>query len=167
MHKPELMKKVKNFLTAPLHYEFDNTNPYQQHMFITDANKVRVKVEYNWWFHQGTLIPQGDQFTLHQSDVETAHTNCHMKTCHHFIKGKLYKCGVVALLPEFAEQHVINLTNQDRELMMGYRPLSITDSEAVKKQFIDNIEKSIPQCKFCPEKYHGDQIWAQHKRDLK
>lgn len=166
-HKAEILEKVKEFLVAPLHYEFNNSDPYQEHMFITDANNLRVKVEYNWWFHQGTLIPQNDQFTLHQSDVETAHNNCHMKTCHHFIRGKLYKCGVVALLPEFAEQHVINITPEDRELMTGYRPLEITDSQDIKKKFVDNIEKSIPQCRFCPEQYHGDQIWAQHKRNLK
>lgn len=166
-HKTEVLQKVREFLVAPLHYKFDNSNPYQQHMFITDANNLQVKVEYNWWFHQGTLIPQNGQFTLHQSDVETAHNNCHMKTCHHFIRGKLYKCGVVALLPEFAEQHVISLTPEDHELMQGYQPLALTDSLDTKKEFINNIEKSIPQCRFCPEKYQGDQIFAQHKRDLK
>lgn len=166
-HKPEIMKKIKEFLVAPLHYEFDNSNPYQQHMFITDANNVRIKVEYNWWFHQGTLIADNGEFTLHQSDAEVAHSNCHMKTCHHFIRGKLYKCGVVALLPEFAQQHVIKLSPEDQDLMTGYRALEITDSEPAKKQFVDNIKNSIPQCKFCPEKYHGEQIWAQHKREMK
>lgn len=165
-HKPEIMKKVQEFLVAPLRYEFDNSNRYQQHMFITDANNVQVKVEYNWWFHQGTLIPNTDGFTLHQSDPEVAHNNCHMKTCHHFIRGKLYKCGVVALLPEFAQQHVIKITPEDQNLMLGYRALEITDSEQTKKQFIGNIKNSIPQCRFCPEQYHGNQIFAQHKKDL-
>lgn len=167
MHKEELMEKIKNFLVGPLEYKFDSSNPYQVYMFITDANKLQVKVEHNWWFHQGALIPQDGQFTLHQSDVEAAHNICHMKTCHHFIKGKLYKCGVVALLPEFAEQHVINLTTEDRELMTGYRPLEINDSQTTKQEFVNNIKNSIPQCKFCPTQYNGDQIWAKQKKDLK
>jgi predicted AAA+ superfamily ATPase len=43
-------------LQGPLKYEFNNDNPYQQYMIITDINLIKVRVEYNWWFHQGTLI---------------------------------------------------------------------------------------------------------------
>lgn len=162
-HKPKLMEKIQQFLQGPLNYEFNNDNIYQQYMYVTDANRVRIKVEYNWWFHQGALIAQDGTFALHQSDVEIAHNNCHMKTCHHFIRGKLYKCGVVALLPEFSQQHKLDISQDDFDLMMSYKPLSVTDDHQRKQEFVNNIENSIPQCKFCPEVYNGQQIFALEK----
>ena len=30
--------------------------------------------------------------------------------------------------------------------------------------FIENIKNPIPQCKFCPEVYHGEQIFALEKK---
>lgn len=166
-HKPKIFNEIENFLTGPLEYQFNNDNKYREYMLISDANGVTIKVEYNWWFHQGSLIAQENGFTLHQSDPEKAHSNCHMSTCHHFIKGKLYKCGVVALLPEFAEQYNVHLSDSDRDLMLGYQPLTIDHSYESKELFIKNLPNVIDQCKFCPEVYHGDQIFALEKKELK
>lgn len=161
--KKFIFEKIKNFLKEPLKYEFDSTNKYQEHLYITDANGVKIKVEYNWWFHQGALIRNENIFHLHSSDVEKAHNNCHMKTCHHFIEGKLYKCGVVALLPKFFEQYTNSLSHSDKELMLSYKPLGITNTNEEKINFIENLNNSIPQCKFCPEYYDGKQIYAIEK----
>ena len=166
-HKKGIVQKVKDFTQAPHTVSFNNDNPYQQYMVITDANGVQVKIEYNWWFHQGAITKQDGALSLHQSDVIKAHDICHMKTCHHFIRGELYKCGVVALLPEFDQQHPLALNAKDRQLMMSYRPLQISDSLDTKQQFVSNLKQPIDQCRFCPELYHGDQIWAQQKQDLK
>ena len=164
-HKREIIQKVKDFTQAPHQVSFNSDKPYQQYMIITDANGVKIRIEYNWWFHQGAIIKQESQLTLHDSNIEKAHEICHMKTCHHFIRGELYKCGVVAVLPEFDQQNPLTLTKQHRELMHSYRPLKISDSIEFKQQFIDNLNKPIDQCRFCPEVYNGDQIWSQHKKD--
>ena len=166
-HKSEIIQKVRDFGQAPHTVTFNTDNPYQQYMTVTDARGVRIKIEYNWWFHQGAIVKQDGALTLHQSDVAKAHDICHMKTCHHFIRGELYKCGVVAVLPEFDQQHSLTLSAEDRELMMSYRPLKITDSDTAKQQFVNNLDQPIDQCKFCPEQYNGDQIFAQQKKDLK
>ena len=166
-HKSEIIQKVRDFGQAPHTVTFNTDNPYQQYMTITDARGVRIKIEYNWWFHQGAIVKQDGALTLHQSDVAKAHDICHMKTCHHFIRGELYKCGVVAVLPEFDQQHPLALSAEDRELMLSYRPLKITDDAVVKQQFVSNLDQLIDQCKFCPEQYNGDQIFAQQKKDLK
>jgi organic radical activating enzyme len=166
-HKSEIIQKVRDFGQAPHTVTFNTDNPYQQYMTVTDARGVRIKIEYNWWFHQGAIVKQDGALTLHQSDVAKAHDICHMKTCHHFIRGELYKCGVVAVLPEFDQQHPLALTTADRELMLSYRPLRITDDAVVKRQFVSNLDQPIDQCKFCPEQYNGDQIFAQQKKDLK
>lgn len=166
--KPLIMSNIKKFLIGPLDYKFNNDNIYHQYMFITDSNGVQIKVEYNWWFHQGALIrdPELNTFTLHSSDVKKAHDICHSKYCHHFMNGKLYKCGAVALFPEFAQQHKMILSAEDQTLMMNYKPLEITDSYEHKKQFIANLSQAIPQCRFCPEQYQGEQIYAEEKRVL-
>ena len=166
-HKSEIIQKVRDFGQAPHTVTFNTDNPYQQYMTVTDARGVRIKIEYNWWFHQGAIVKQDGALTLHQSDAAKAHDICHMKTCHHFIRGELYKCGVVAVLPEFDQQHSLTLSAEDRELMMSYRPLKITDSDTAKQQFVNNLDQPIDQCKFCPEQYNGDQIFAQQKKDLK
>ena len=129
-------------------------------------NQVKIKVGYNWWFHQGSLIQEESGFRLHDSDPVKAHNNCHMKTCHHFIRGKLYKCGVVALLPEFGEQYSLLLSDDERTLMTNYQPLSLDDDDETKINFVKMLPNPILQCKFCPEVYHGDQIFAFEKREL-
>jgi organic radical activating enzyme len=161
--KKLILENIKNFLVEPLRFEYNQQNKYGQFLYITDANNVKIKVEYNWWFHQGALIKEENKFGLHQSDVKKAHDICHMKTCHHFIEGKLYKCGVVALLPKFAEQFQLQLSAEDKELMLNYVPLTIKNSIDEKKDFIQNLKNSIPQCKFCPEQYNGKQIYAIEK----
>ena len=163
LHKREIIQKVKDFTQAPHKVEFNTDDPYQQYMIITDAAGVKIRVEYNWWFHQGAIIKQDSTLTLHNSDPIKAHGICHMKTCHHFIRGKLYKCGVAAVLPEFAQQHKLSLSPEDQELLNDYKPLEITHN---KEKFIAELSNPIPQCKFCPEQYNGDKIFAQHKKDL-
>jgi organic radical activating enzyme len=166
IHKQKIIDIVKNFLQSPIKFEFDNENIYQEHMIATDANGIQVRIDYNWWFHQGALIkdPNAMKFTLHQSDVKKAHDLCHSKYCHHFMNGKLYKCGAVALFPEFAKQYEITLSPQDHELMMSYQPLTIDDSDQRKQEFLNNLPNAIPQCRFCPEEYHGQQIYAEEKK---
>jgi hypothetical protein len=135
-------------------------------MIVTDANGVKLKIEYNWWFHQGALIKDPDtmKFTLHQSNVVKAHDICHSKYCYHFMNGKLYKCGAVALFPEFAKQYEVILSPADQELMTGYQPLTIDQTSQQKQEFINNLPNAIPQCRFCPEEYHGQQIFAKEKK---
>jgi hypothetical protein len=90
-----------------------------------------------------------------------------MKTCHHFIRGKLYKCGIAALVPEFDQQFPIALNEEERKLMHAYQPLTLEHSTEEKAQFIENLANPIDQCRFCPEEYVGNQIWALKKKELK
>lgn len=165
-HKKEIIGILEEFCTGDLKLEFHGENQYQQNLKVTDANGVKITIEHNWWFHQGAIINDAGVQRLHASDPDKAHKNCHMKTCHHFIRGKLYKCGVVALLPEYDQQHTFDLTAEDRELMLSYQPLTLEHSHDQKKIFIQNLKNPIPQCQFCPEEYHGDQIAAEKKKDL-
>jgi hypothetical protein len=167
-HKQKIIDDIKNLLTAPFTYEFDNTQ-YQEKLVITDTNGVRVIVRYSWWFHQGALTvdPETGRPTLHNSDPEKAHSICHSQTCHHFGRGRLYKCGPAALFPELDQQHPLWLTDDQRQRMLSVNSIDINDTLAVKQQFIDCIKDPIPQCSLCPESYQGQQIFSIEKRELK
>lgn len=167
-HKQEIINKVKKFLSGDCTIKFDQSNYYQSYMLITDSNNVTVRIEYNWWFHQGAIVKNLETKTLqlHSSDPEKSHAICHMKYCHTFINGLLYKCGPAALFNVFDHQYPLTLNDSDRQLLTQYQPLSINDSNEHKIDFFKNLKNAIPQCKFCPEAYQGDQIWAEKKTKL-
>lgn len=166
-HTKMIMGHVQSFLKGPLKYQFNHRTAYHKNMIITDSNDVKLQVEYNWWFHQGAIVNNGESLTLHNSDPQKAHDICHSKTCHHFMNGELYKCGAVALFPEFDKQHKLSLSQEDREIMESYRPLRISDDFSRKQTFIKELRNPIAQCKFCPEVYKGEQIFAEEKKVIK
>lgn len=164
-HKSKIIQQVKDLTQAPHVIEFNTDNPYQQYMTVTDANGVVVRIEYNWWFHQGSLITtETGQYTLHNSNPKKAHDICNMRECHHFVNGQLYKCGLVATVEDFDRQYNLQLSSEDRALMKAYRPLSIDASPEERAKFIAELPNQIDQCKFCPEVYNGQQIFAQEKK---
>lgn len=131
---------------------------------LVDANGVKVLVKPENFFHQASVKKTAQGFELHNSDAMTAHRICDSRHCHHFVAGKLYKCGPVALFPEFDRQFGLTLTDEDRTLIQRYRPGEVNSQLA---EFIDNIDNPIPQCKFCPENFVNQEIFAQHGQKIK
>ena len=80
-----------------------------------------------------------------------------MFKCYHFIKGALYKCGPVALFPEFDLQHNLDISAEDRNLINSYAPLQVEQYEQRGQEFLEQIDQVIPQCKFCPEFSHDEE----------
>lgn len=140
---------------------------------LVDENKVTVIIDYENHFGDNGVQISNDQkkISLRQSDPTIAHKNCNFVTskCYHFIKGKLYKCGPVALFPELDKKFNLHLDDADRQLVYSYSPGDIThQSLAEVKRFIDNIDNQIDQCKFCPERYDSKKIFAEHgKKTIK
>lgn len=165
MHKRQIIEKVKNFLTGPFEYLADTTK-YRESLEIIDSRSIRIKIFYNWWFHQGAIITdiESGVLTLHNSDPARAHDICHSKTCHHFDRGRLYKCGPSALFSVFDQQIGLQLSAADRMLIKTTPSIGIDDTLEKKKQFLQYINEPIPQCKFCPEAYDGKQIFALEKK---
>ena len=103
---------------------------------------ARIELGNGESFHQSAL----NNFDLHNSNPENAHRQCIMTRCHHFVDGKLYKCGVVHLIPLLFAQH----GRQAPDLYNKYRALKHTDN--ITQQALDDLDNnSIEQCKFCPE----------------
>jgi uncharacterized Fe-S cluster-containing radical SAM superfamily protein len=136
-----------------------------QHL-VSDASPTGVWMQTGFDFVSSSLRrnDQG-QLTLNHSDPQAAHANCSFvkNRTYHFIRGLLYKCGPVALLPEFDQQYPLAITAEDRELLNSYRPYSAQDFADRGDDILQEIQQPIPQCSFCPENYETHSIQARPK----
>ena len=85
--------------------------------------------EYDSFYRAAVQKNQHGKFTLFNNDAVQAHQGCGFAQfkCYHFIRAKLYKCGPVALFPEFDQQHNLAISDQDRQLLNSYQPLTVDD----------------------------------------
>lgn len=163
-------EEIHQFLRGDIKYYDQNTKDIDlggaAHAFV-DSNKVRISVwEYDRFYTAAVQKNHHDLFTLHNSDPNKSHSVCGfaMYKCYHFIKAKLYKCGPVALWPEFDQQHRFDITDQEREILNSYQPLTADDVETQGRGFISQIDDVIPQCRFCPERLDQKILIAVSKK---
>jgi organic radical activating enzyme len=137
---------------------------------FVDSHNIVVNVYTVDTFHSAAIThswKNGTQpvFALHNSNPFFAHQNCAFATfkSYHFIRGKLYKCAPVALMPEFDQQHKLDISESDRELLNSYQPLSVDNFETYNQEFFSQLDNPIAQCKFCPEKYQFQKIFPVTK----
>lgn len=156
-HREQVFARIRNFLKPPIQ-ETEDPNHYTGSRWqFMDVNKKRIHVWLNDHFVQSNIIvrPDGSR-TLYNSNPDLAHENCAFRKYknYHMIRGKIYKCGPVALMSEFDQQYPFDISESDRALIHAPgRGLSIDEFDERGKEFLDNIDKPIPQCKFCPENY--------------
>jgi organic radical activating enzyme len=154
--------EVKKFLPGDIKFFDGKKNPretWSADYAFRDSNNIQVNLYIANSFNKSAIQKNNlNQFTLHQSDSVAAHNICGFAKFqdYHFIRAKLYKCGPVALFPEFDLQHHLNISDEDRELLNSYRPLTIDEFDQRGQQFIDDIDDAIPQCKFCPDKIENN-----------
>lgn len=165
---------IREFLQEPIEYfhrsdprNHDNACTYGgEHAFL-DKNGVRICVwEYDSFYQAAVRQNRMGNLTLHDSDPDAAHDVCGFARykCYHFIRGKLYKCGPVALFPEFDQQHNLDISDQDRILINSYRPLAAEEFDSRGPEFFRDLDNVIPQCKFCPSQMSNITIFATSKK---
>jgi organic radical activating enzyme len=112
---------------------------------LVDCNGVEVKIDWSQSFFSSVI---DDNLKLRfNSDPVKAHDICYFKECHQLNKGKLYKCPLVSVLPDFTQQ--FNISGAD----VSYTPLNSSQSDMEVAEFVNNITQPIDQCRFCPSKY--------------
>jgi organic radical activating enzyme len=101
-------------------------------------------VRYDWWTQS---------LSLRQSRPEDAIQVCTFKICHHFIRGQLYKCGPVGILPEFVRQFSVKVTPEEQALLDSYQPAQAGWNPDQLAKFIQGLVDVDPidQCRFCPD----------------
>ena len=117
---------------------------------------VEIIYNPNLYFYQSPVIhdAQTNTLHLHNSDPVKAMEVCYFKICPHFVKGKLYKCGPTAILPEFIDQFDVQILDQDINLIKSYQPAQADWTDEQLEKFLHNQKTAqhVAQCKFCPEK---------------
>jgi hypothetical protein len=169
-----LYQTIERFLTAPITVieKSDPSNVNNCHtmgasLAFIDKHGVKIPVwEYDSFYDAAIRVNEQGRFTLHDGDAEAAHTSCGFVRykCYHFIKGGLYKCGPVALFPEFDQQLKLDISSQDRELLNSYRPLRADEWHQRGAEFMATLDDVIPQCKFCPVTSQNITIKAVNKK---
>ena len=126
-----------------------------------------VNVYYQNEFDTSSIwVDQQGKLNLHNHDnPRQAHDACTFVgyKSYHFIRGKLYKCGPAALMPEFDQQHPFDLSVEDREILHGYRPLTVDSFADYSEEFLANLDNPIAQCKFCPTEKSRHKIYPIRK----
>ena len=148
-----LQANIHEFLSGPVKQNTHNPELWGSDYQYSDQNGVYINVYYQNRFDTSTIQISADgRYTLFDSNPAQAHSACTyvLYKSYHFIRGKLYKCGPAALLPEFDQQHRLDISDQDRELLNSYRPLTVDNFDEYHKEFLTTLENPIAQCKFCP-----------------
>lgn len=104
-------------------------------------------------FSQCALQAQGVSFTVHDSDPGSAWRACSMKHSHTILAGRLYRCPMVAVLPEFQKQYKVTLTAKQQQLLDSYRSLAADCSDQDLTDFLAQRHTPMPQCALCPSQY--------------
>lgn len=177
LHNPRdrqlCFSEIRKFLRGSITYVHrdDECNQDNAHTMggdhaFEDQNGMKICVwEYTDFYTAAVKRNSKGRFTLHNSDPAKAYGSCSfaMSKCLHFVKGSLYKCGPVALFPEFDQQHDLDISAQDRNLINAYRPLTVDKVDAHGKDFVSS-EQPLPQCKFCPENLVSAPLYAVSKK---
>jgi sulfatase maturation enzyme AslB (radical SAM superfamily) len=156
-HREPLFARIRNFLQHPIVETENPTDPMGSRYQFIDINKRKVHVWRNDTFVQSNIVEQANgRFGLYNSNPEIAHENCTYRRFknYHMIQGQIYKCGPVALMPQFDDQHQFDISAEDRAIIHAPgRGLAIDEWDTRGPEFLANIDNIIPQCKFCPESY--------------
>lgn len=160
-HNPNTLDEFENQIKKFMKGRVDRLDPADPRNKFKDAqvvwidsNNMCIPLWIQYDFYQSAIQASPDEgLTLHNSDPAKAHEVCGFAQAknYHFIKGKLYKCGPVALFPEFDNQHRLNISPQDRDLINSYQPLTVEQCVLGGSEYFANLDMPLAQCKFCPE----------------
>lgn len=171
-YKDELMENIHKFFKgAPYRVAEDpkgNAGSTGGHWsFESGAVKVGVWRQDLFTENSIKINPEGD-ITLYNSDPNIAHNICNFaqNKVYHFIEGKLYKCGPVALFPKLDEQFGLDIPPEDRKLVHSYQPYTVDNIEQFKDNFFKHIDSVIPQCKFCPQQFEYHELKFMPKKAI-
>jgi organic radical activating enzyme len=168
-HFEQIRNNIKTFLSTPAHeygqvLGIANGDQPMNSMYysLRDINDVVVNVHLANSFSTAAVVPRPDgRFTLHNSDPVAAHKVCgfQMFRCYHFSHGKIFKCAPTELMLDFDSQFNLDITEQDRELLASYQPMTVDRWSQHHQAWLAELHEPIAQCKFCPETFEQQTIW--------
>jgi hypothetical protein len=161
-----------------IHYGFEEYN-VGKHIWqdptysivYSDSNNIRIRYSESAVFDNILLTfdPETKSISLpYNSDPDRAIDVCSSKWSHHMVRGKLYKCAVTAVLPEFVQQFIVNMSDDQHKLLNSYRAAEHTWSDRELEVFVQDLVScaSIEQCSLCPEQFYSKSFVAGNKKIL-
>jgi organic radical activating enzyme len=172
-HFEQIRENIKTFLGPPQH-EYGQVIGIANHdqpmdsMYysLRDVNDVVVNVHLANSFSTSAVIHMpNNRFTLHNSDPIIAHSQCGFQQfrCYHFSHGKIFKCAPTELMLEFDQQFNLDISEQDRQLLASYQPMTVDRWESHHQTWLAELHDPIAQCKFCPVNAKQQTIWPMVK----
>lgn len=154
MHEPKKIytDKVKNFLLS----QFDWTPAAHSSNLWETSNRFYLE------FRQAVMFLktfQGDYANARpfDSDPDKAFKMCCFHDSFQMYHGKLYKCNPLALLNKVLSDW--GLENQSEwQPYLNYTPIGLDCTDEDLVQFVDTINKAIPECRMCPSPTSLDGI---------
>lgn len=159
---PSLPIHIQEECTMDFDFNYEKFLEFEASRIIVDS--LGLQIETNWYdhFHESAVKfdKESNKITLHDSDPVKAVGICDQKFCHNFNNGKLYKCGPVALLPDFVNQFKIEISREDLEIINSYQAASPDWPIDKINDFLTELSQGnpIPQCKFCPESFNSKRL---------
>ena len=171
LHTPDEFERLRHdiheFLSGDIIEEFGKSNnKWNSDWHFRDTYGVQINVYKVDHFSQASVItlPNG-AYTVHNNNPVESHARCSFARwkSYHFIRGKLFKCGPVALMPEFDLQTPFDISKDDRSLLHSYTPLGVDNFAEYHTEFFANLDNPIAQCKFCPISGSMEKIYPVRK----
>lgn len=163
VHNFSQLDKINDNVREFLCDDFDR-NPTDNHSYdnLYTHKNLEVTVRKATAQHAAVIKKTDNGLSVHNSDVNKAHDVCTMKYCHHFVDGKLYKCGIPVVVKEFAKQHKVNFTKDQIEILKTNVGLSVDDVKSMDQNKLnDTLRQPISFCNFCPEEITYNEIEAK------
>ena len=168
--KEQIEEDILSFLEHPVERIPAEINLWNANLGgFRDKNNIAVNLVRANEFGKSTIRRishnMRPRLTVYDSNPILAHQRCAfaMWKSYHFIRGKLYKCAPVALLPEFIEQNNVYLTPEQKNLIHSYKPLTVDNYDEYAEEFWRELDNYIPQCAMCPVEYDAEKIFPIRK----
>jgi len=159
------VQKIDWWETYQVSFGVSIHDPSTEKTIKSDWNQIGPTIDA-YVFNQPNLINKGTHWEPHNSDPDTAFKACDMATCHTMFNGKLYKCPMMAIMPEFAQQFKVRTTEKQQQLLDSFQPLTVDSTEQEREQWQANIDSHIPQCSLCKEEHVWSTALGPEKTNL-
>jgi len=116
---------------------------------------LRIK---NYEYHHKSMIKNSETFEFHDNNPVEAYNKCPVKNCYHMVDGKIYKCGPLARIEDFLEQH----KKEVPKLIKEYTPVTLDNisNDLLKMSLTGGV---IKQCSLCSVQNENVYYVAQLK----
>jgi uncharacterized protein (DUF983 family) len=111
-----------------------------------------------------TFLGDYSNMRPHNNDPVEAFSVCSQKRCPMMYKGKLYKCGTLALTGDILDK--FNRPNYDSWKPYLNQGIDINCSDLELNNFLNNFGKPHQLCKQCPTSTDQDSI-IDHRKNVK